>query len=146
MKLFKRILLTLSFAGLLAAPMVTVATPQFVAADPKCDKGILTVPPWYRNLTGSFPECEVIDPNTAPGGLSGFIWTIVINVIEIGLNITGIAAFIFVIYGGFLFLTGGNNASQVEKARKTLIYAIVGLILSIASIGIINLLFRIANP
>lgn len=143
MKLLKKIFLTLSFAVLLAAPALTVASPQLVAADPKCDKGILSIPPWYRNLTDG--DCNIIDPSKAKGGLSGFIWTIVLNAIEIGLNVVGYAALIFIIYGGFLFLTGGNNASQVEKARKTLIYAVVGLVISIASIGIINLIFRIIN-
>lgn len=144
MKLLKKILLSFSFVALVAAPGITLAIPQAVAADPKCDKGILTIPPWYRNLTDS--NCNIIDPSKAPGGLSGFIWTIVLNAIEIGLNVAGIAAFILIIYGGFLFMTGGGNASQIEKGRKTLIYAVVGLVLSIASIAIINLIFRIANP
>jgi hypothetical protein len=41
-----------------------------------------------------------------------------------------IAGTIFLLIGGFKYLTAGDDAEEVEKAQKTIIYAIVGMILS----------------
>ena len=52
------------------------------------------------------------------------------------------AAF-YIIYGGFQFIVGGSNPGSVEKARKTITNAIIGLIIAIASIGLVNYIFSI---
>ena len=61
--------------------------------------------------------------------------------IEIALILAGWLALFFILYGGFLFITGGGNASQVEKARKSIFNAVIGLIISIGAIAITNLAF-----
>ncbi len=53
-------------------------------------------------------------------------------------GIAGIAAVFFVLLAGFKFVTSGGDAKQVEGARKTLTYAIIGLIVVLLSYAIIN--------
>ena len=148
----KQLLKNLMFAGafvfLIASPIAIIATPQTAhaveAAD--CEKGILGIPPWFRGLTkvenglNGATSCVIISPDQA-GGLSIFIWKIVLNVIEIGLILAGWLVLFFILYGGFLFITGGGNASQVEKARKSIFNAVIGLIISMGAIAITNLAF-----
>ena len=43
--------------------------------------------------------------------------------------LVGIVAVIFVIYGGFRYITSGGDSSNVGNAKNTLIYAIVGLVI-----------------
>ncbi len=42
--------------------------------------------------------------------------------------IAGIAAVIMIMLAGFMFITAGGDSSKVSNARKTLAYAVVGLI------------------
>ncbi|GEM_PF-394202 len=63
---------------------------------------------------------------------------IVGNVIYWLLILAGIAALILIIISGFKFVTSGGDPKQAEGARKTLTYAVIGLIVVLASFGIIN--------
>ena len=48
-----------------------------------------------------------------------------------------------IIIGGYQYLTAYGNTEQHETARKTIMYAIVGLVLSITSYGIVKILTNI---
>jgi hypothetical protein len=65
-----------------------------------------------------------------------------VNIISWSLNIlliTGIlAALFFLIWGGISWVTSGGNTEKLEKARKTLIYAIIGLIVILLSFIILQ--------
>ena len=50
------------------------------------------------------------------------------HVISLVIGFAGIVFFIMFIMGGFSYLTAGGNPQAVEGARKTLTYAIVGLV------------------
>ncbi len=54
--------------------------------------------------------------------------------------LAGIAAVFFVMFAGIKFLTSGGDPKQVEGARKTMTYAIIGLVIIILSFAIINLI------
>lgn len=145
-KLLKNFLFAGLFAFLIASPFATVTTPQTAfAADPaNCEsRAFLGIPPWYRGLTktDSTGDCAIMSPNEVAGGLSGFIWKIVLNLIEIGLILAGWVALFFIMYGAFLYITGGGNASQTEKARKSIFNAVIGLVISMGAIAITNLVF-----
>ena len=43
-------------------------------------------------------------------------------------TIAGIAAVIMVLVGGFMYVTAGGDAGKVGEAKKTILYAIVGLL------------------
>lgn len=137
---------------LFSAPVAAAPTPAEQAAnDAKCEYRILGLPTWFRGLSvaDTAGNCTIIDPeqlNTAASGqtsngLQNFIWRVVLNVIEMGLFIAGYVALGFVLFGGFQFLTGGSNPGQVEKARMTIINAVIGLAISMAAIAAVNLVF-----
>jgi len=44
------------------------------------------------------------------------------------LAIAGMIAVLFLIYGGFLYLTAGGDAERVTKAKTTIINAVIGII------------------
>lgn len=134
------------FIFMVAAPVLAVATPQtsIVAADPACESRPLGIPPWYRGLTGSSPDCNLISPNDA-GGLGPFIWKIVLNIIEMVIVIVAYISVFFILYGGFQFLVGGSNPGMIEKARKTILNAVIGLVIAMGAIGITNLIFSIIS-
>lgn len=96
---------------------------------------ILTIPPWYRGLLDG--ECNIVSPD-AVGGLQTFVWRIALNVVEIFLHIVGYVAVGFVIYGGFQYLISTGTPDKIASAKKTITNALVGLLISMLSIGIVN--------
>jgi hypothetical protein len=127
--------LAVGFAAIAGGSLLTVGIAQSAYAG--CEKTILTFPVWYRGLTDA--NCEIIQPTN----LSNFIWHIVLNVIEIGLQAVIYIAIGFIIYGGFMFLTSAGDPSAAAKARTTILNAVIGLAISIASVAIVNLVLGI---
>lgn len=62
--------------------------------------------------------------------------TIVINLINWVLGILALIAVIFILLGGFRWMTAGGNEESVEKAKQILIAAIIGLVIIMAAWGI----------
>lgn len=150
---FKKLVVLFGLAIFLAAPVVSVVAPQntFAASVPAdCEKPILGIHPWFRGLsTVVNGKCGIAGPGqTLPGGtsplqLEGFILRIALNVLDIALLATAYVAFFFALYGGFLYLTGGNEPSQIEKGRKTLLNAVIGLVISLGAVAVVNLIFGV---
>lgn len=89
----------------------------------------------------------------APGGLKDGIKTtktddmpddltgsdgIINTVINTMLFIVGILSVIMIIYAGIRYATAHGDKGQVESAKNTLIYAIVGLVVSILAYALVN--------
>ena len=49
-----------------------------------------------------------------------------------------------IIYGGFLWMTAGGNEENVGKAKKTIYYAVIGMLIIFAAYSITYFAFRIA--
>lgn len=67
------------------------------------------------------------------------------NVLGSLLSLAGIVALFLIILSGIKFITSGGDAKQVEGARKTLTYAIIGLIVILLSGFILNLISQITG-
>lgn len=61
---------------------------------------------------------------------------IVISLINWVLGILALIAVIFILMGGFRWMTAGGNEESVETAKKILISAIIGLVIIMAAWGI----------
>lgn len=61
---------------------------------------------------------------------------IVIDLINWILGILALIAVIFILIGGFRWMTAGGNEESVETAKKILISAIIGLVIVLAAWGI----------
>jgi hypothetical protein len=137
----KKIILSLVILFVFIGALFMAATPQVdaatVARNPSCAKDFLGFPVWYRGLTISDSDCSIKSPDNV-GGLSGFIWHIVLNIVEDVLMLTGYVAAFFILYGGFQFLTSQGAPDAAAKARTTILNAVIGLVISLASTGIVN--------
>lgn len=58
------------------------------------------------------------------------------NAINWFIGIAGAVSLIFVVYGGILYITSSGEAGKLEKAKKTITYALIGLIIVALSIVI----------
>jgi len=95
----------------------------------------LGFPTWYHYLQGT-----VDANNNCVPGISGIndIWLIVAAVIEILLRIAALAAIGLIIYGGIQFITSQGNPDQAERARNTVINALVGLVIAVAAATLVT--------
>ena len=60
------------------------------------------------------------------------------NVTNIMFFIIGAVSVIMLIYGGIRYTTSGGNTNSVTAAKNTVIYSIVGLVISILAYAIVN--------
>jgi hypothetical protein len=68
--------------------------------------------------------------------------TVLRNLLDDVLLWLGIAAFIFVLYGGFLYLTSGGDPARAEKGRNSIVYAIIGIMIIFASFALVRYVNR----
>lgn len=67
---------------------------------------------------------------------SASVYEIIGTIINVFLGALGVVFLLLVLYAGFLWMTAGGDDKQVEKARKMLINATVGLVIVLSSYGI----------
>ena len=60
------------------------------------------------------------------------------NILNTALIFAGGVALVFIIISGYKFINSGGDPKQVEGARKTATYAILGLLLILFSFAIVN--------
>ena len=73
------------------------------------------------------------------GGQTG-LRGIVLTIINFFLGFLGLLAVVMVIYGGFLYVSSAGNEENVNKAKKILLYAVVGIVVIIVSFALVNTL------
>jgi hypothetical protein len=62
--------------------------------------------------------------------------TIIANIIKTVLTLVGIIFIVLIIYGGFLYMTSASESEKVKKAKNTIIYSAIGLIIILAAYSI----------
>lgn len=139
-KQLKSLFLGFAFIFAVASPLMALASPaQPVQA--ACDNRFLGIPAWYRGLTDD--KCDVKAPESEEDGLAVFIWKIVLNIIEAAMFLVSYIALFFIMYGGFMYLTGGSVPGQLEKAKKSILNAVIGLTIALSAIALTNLIMGV---
>lgn len=89
---------------------------------------------------------EIVAPSGVPsGGLSGDGGKIITAGIAIFLVVAILLSLGFLVYGGLNWIMSGGDKTKVESARKTIIYAIIGLVICMLSFFIITLIGSLFN-
>lgn len=108
-------------------------------ADECSDRGrILTLKPWYSGLTDS--SCNIKRPGDGTDAQANFIWKIVLNIVDDMFQIVGYIVTGYIMYGGFLMMSSVGSPEKAARAQKTMLSAVVGLIVTIGAIAIVNLI------
>lgn len=124
----KKIMASLAAVALMAFGVVGVLAPeQAMAAE-------TTVQSQGANNAASYIQSGGSANNQNTTDLMGVVKTI-INVI---IGVVGLVAVVMVIIGGIGFTTSQGDANKVTKARNTLLYGIVGLVVAILAFAIVN--------
>ena len=86
-----------------------------------------------RGWANTLSECSI--PASESGDTLIPTLQVIINVV---LGVLGLVAVIMIIIGGFSFMTSQGDASKVTKARNTILYGVIGLIIAMLAFAIVN--------
>lgn len=89
---------------------------------------------------GDSPSLE-----TGQTNLSTVVWTVVFNILYDIFMAIGYLAIGFVIYGGYMYITSGGDMAKATKARKSIMSAVVGIILVLSANVIVDALVGMLN-
>lgn len=67
------------------------------------------------------------------------------QVIEILLGIAGAVAVLFVLFGGFQYMTAGGSDDQVKKGKATIFNALIGIVLIVLAYAIVNVVVTLVT-
>ncbi len=128
-----------------------VAVADEVPEATNCDKSLLGFKAWHNGL-GEFmdDDCRLTKMsgnNTSEGqkNISTLIWTVVLNILFDIFMAIGYLAIGFVIYGGYMYITSGGDMAKATKARKSIMSAVVGIILVLSANVIVDALVGMLN-
>ncbi len=90
------------------------------------------------NNSGSQDSASLQDPL----GLNGDVTALWARIIKALLGLVGIASLVAFVYAGFIFLISAGSSEQVKKAKDTMVYAVLGIFISMAAYVILNFVFK----
>jgi len=71
-------------------------------------------------------------------GMNTTLQVIIARIINIAFMAAGLVAVIYLIIGGFRYVTSSGNAEMIESAKATILNAIIGLIVIFISFLLVN--------
>ena len=133
----KKILLFI-FAMFTAGAVATVALPADTYAGCE-DSHLLGLRPWYAGLTEEVNgTCDMKKPGSSDTEMSAYVWTIVLNILYDISMLVGLAAIIFVIFGGYKYIMSNGEPGKVAQAKTIITNAAIGLVIGILATVIVN--------
>lgn len=121
----------------LAVASALPATPVSAATCPGREARLLTFPAWYNGVVDE--QCNLESPGNDTNELRDFIARIALNIVEIILQLVGYTCVVFIIIGGFRYMTNNDDPGGLTTARKIITNAIIGLVISIGAVIIVNM-------
>jgi hypothetical protein len=145
MNILKKITVGLGLIVLstLSLSAITPSIPVFAGPDPdSCPptSGFLDFPNWNRGLkckqkvNGQGNNVTYTEMDDIPK----FVWTVVLNIVDILLRVAGIVAVVMILFNGFQYLSSGGQTDKIAAAKKGLLQTIVGLLIAVMSVAIIS--------
>jgi len=114
----------------------------FATAPAACEKHFLTLVTWYHYLPdGDFPngQCDIRNFHIFPkSGSPSDIPLVLAAVIDDLLQIAGLIALGFVIYGAIKYTASQGSPDATSAAQGTVINALIGLAISLTAIVFVN--------
>ena len=107
--------------------------------------GLLLIPVMMFGLTVMTPmvamaaDCDMsIEGGAACPGQTGDLMTFVKNLTNTALFVVGSISVIMIIYGGIKYVISGGVAANVTAAKNTILYAVIGIVVSLLAYAIVN--------
>ena len=73
-----------------------------------------------------------------PGGVATNLPETIQIIINVALGVIGMVAVIMIIMGGFQYTSSQGDEKKVTKAKNTIMYGVIGLIIALLAFAIVN--------
>jgi len=84
-------------------------------------------------------------PVFAQSGDVAKVQTFIQSVVTVMVTLAGAIAAVFFVWGGITYITSSGNPESLDRAKKTIIYAAIGLVIAIAALVITNVVTDLAQ-
>lgn len=122
----KKLILNAAAALVTVLGLGCIATASPVSASVICPDG---------NTANTLDECSQYSNIQ---GKDNNLMTMLGTIINVVLGIVGFVAVVMIIMGGISFITSQGDAAKVTRARNTILYGVIGLIVAILAFAIVN--------
>ena len=78
----------------------------------------------------SLAECNLVEDNS--------LWPTVTNIINVIIGVLGFVTIVVIVLGGVQYTTSAGDAGKVKKAKDTIMYGVIGLVVAILAFAIVN--------
>ena len=92
----------------------------------------------WKDIQSGCVSSEVVPEGTADVATLQGLECVVQNILGIAMSAIGIAAFVMLLIGSFLYLASGGNPKSTDAAKKTITMAITGIVVALLGWIIIN--------
>lgn len=134
MKIASKVKYLLASTAIVTFGAMAVAAP--VSAGVYCPDGT------YKDGVSSLSECG--DTTGGDSGARGNDLMGILNiVINVALGVIGFIAVVMIIVGGVQYTTSAGDTAKVTKAKNTIMYGVIGLVIALLAYAIVN--FVLAN-
>ena len=86
---------------------------------------------------------QAANPAQYTAGQGGDLSESVINIINAVIGVLGLVCVVVMIIGGVNYMTSSGDATKVKKAKDTILYGLIGLVVCVLAFAIVN--FVITN-
>ena len=94
------------------------------------------------SAVGIYDACSTDPNNIVCANSSESVDPVIKTIIRYLLIISGIVSVVMVIIGGLKYSTSNGDSSKLSSAKNTILYAIIGVIISALAYGIVDYVFR----
>lgn len=89
-------------------------------------------------IPGNLGDINLPAPSGTISGATNPILALIANVLNTALEVAGALAVLALVYSGIMYITSGDNAEQGEKAKKNMVWAIIGVAIIALALVIIR--------
>lgn len=100
--------------------------------------------PWSKKT------CELLTPGTSEYVAAGCdketsLGKTAMGIINIVIGVTGIISVLMIVIGGMNFTTSAGDPGKTTKARKTILFSVIGLVVAISAWVLVNFVLKGAS-
>lgn len=64
------------------------------------------------------------------------------NILNIVFGIVGVVTFLMIVIGGFRYVLAGGDPAKMAQAKKTILYALIGLVVVLSAYSIVTFVIK----
>ncbi|MBO7131854.1 hypothetical protein J6V85_01125 [Candidatus Saccharibacteria bacterium] len=106
--------------------------------------GILGISVLSSTSAFAADACSVLESGSAAweaagcGGSGNKLPGLVVGILNAVIGISSLVAVVFIIVGGINYMTSAGDTGKTQKAKNTILYALIGLVVCVLSFAIVN--------